>query len=103
MRASHAPDRRSVLLNIGRGNVVSDDALLRALDSGWVGGAVLDVFSEEPLPAGHPFWRREDVVVVPHLAGISRPQEVAACLAGNLERLRRGEQPAALVDWKASY
>ena len=92
-----------MLINIGRGNIISDQSLLWALDAHWLDGAVLDVFSEEPLPSEHPFWGRPDVVVTPHLAGISRPREIAECFAENLKRLQRGEQPASLADWSVDY
>ncbi len=92
-----------MLLNVGRANVISSGCLLRALDSGWLSGAVLDVFAEEPLPAGHPLWARRDVVLTPHLAGIARPGDIARCLAGNLDRARRGRLPANLADWQAQY
>src|SRR5690606_21757844 len=64
-----AMKRGAWLINIGRGPIVDEDALLRALESGHLGGAALDVFVEEPLPAGHPFWQMPNVVVSPHMAG----------------------------------
>ena len=54
------------LINVARGAVVDEAALLHALRARAIGGAVLDVFSEEPLPPGHPFWRLDNVVVTPH-------------------------------------
>jgi phosphoglycerate dehydrogenase-like enzyme len=61
----------SVLINIGRGGLVQEDALLWALDHGPMAGAVLDVTPVEPLPEGHPLWFRDDVIVFPHSASTS--------------------------------
>jgi phosphoglycerate dehydrogenase-like enzyme len=58
----------SVLINLGRGPVVVEDALIRALKEGWIRGAVLDVFDVEPLPAEHPFWGMDNVLLSPHCA-----------------------------------
>lgn len=58
----------AVLINVGRGRLVVEDDLLRALESGHVGGAILDVFKEEPLPRDHAFWTHPAVTVTPHVA-----------------------------------
>jgi phosphoglycerate dehydrogenase-like enzyme len=65
--AAMAPGAR--LVDVGRGGVVDPDALVRALDSGRLGGAALDVFATEPLPADSPLWDRADVIVSPHQSG----------------------------------
>ncbi len=59
----------AVVVNVGRGPVVDEDALLRALRAGRLGGVVLDVWAREPLPAGSPWWDEPGAVVSPHLAG----------------------------------
>ncbi|HKK92249.1 MAG TPA: D-2-hydroxyacid dehydrogenase [Longimicrobiales bacterium] len=61
----------SVLINIGRGGLVVEEALVDALDRGPLAGAVLDVTPTEPLPDGHPLWSRDDVIVFPHSASTS--------------------------------
>lgn len=61
----------SVLINIGRGALVQEEALLRALDEGPLAGAVLDVAPIEPLPSDHPLWCRDDVILFPHSASTS--------------------------------
>jgi D-3-phosphoglycerate dehydrogenase len=92
----------AVLVNVSRGAVVVDDALIEALRSGRIGGAVLDVFTEQPLPPGHPYFSFDNVVLTPHMAGITEEsmmrmgmvaaQESLRVLAGDLpENLRNPE------------
>jgi phosphoglycerate dehydrogenase-like enzyme len=64
-----AMKRSSYLINLARGGVVDEAALLRALQDGQIAGAALDVFAQEPLPADHPFWALKNVIVTPHLGG----------------------------------
>lgn len=61
----------AILVNVSRGPVVDDAALIEALERGRIGGAALDVFSTQPLPPEHPYFRQDNVIVTPHLAGIS--------------------------------
>ena len=61
----------SYLVNIARGGVVDEDALIQALESDQIAGAGLDTFVEEPLPQNHPFWRMENVIITPHLGGFN--------------------------------
>ena len=56
-------DKSPGFINIGRSNIVSEDSLLKALEAGWLSGAVLDVFDKEPLPQEHPFWTHPKVLV----------------------------------------
>jgi D-2-hydroxyacid dehydrogenase (NADP+) len=59
----------SYLINLARGGIVDEDALIRALERGQIAGAALDVFQEEPLPADHPLWTTKNVIITPHLGG----------------------------------
>ena len=61
----------TVLVNVSRGPVVDESALVEALRSGHLGGAAVDVFSEQPLPAGHPLMSLDNVILTPHMAGIT--------------------------------
>jgi phosphoglycerate dehydrogenase-like enzyme len=81
------------LINVARGRVVDEVALLDALGNGRIAGAGLDCFHEEPLPAVSPFWRLPQVIVTPHSAGETRAYEanVVDILLDNLDRLGRGE------------
>jgi D-3-phosphoglycerate dehydrogenase len=92
----------AVLVNVSRGAVVGDDALIEALRNGRIGGAVLDVFTEQPLPPGHPYFSFDNAVLTPHMAGITEEsmmrmgmvaaQESLRVLAGDLpENLRNPE------------
>jgi D-2-hydroxyacid dehydrogenase (NADP+) len=87
------------LLNVARGPVVDQDALVDALDDGVVAGAALDVFETEPLPSESPLWDREDVIVTPHAAGMTDDyaDRVATIVRENLRRLASGESPANRV------
>jgi phosphoglycerate dehydrogenase-like enzyme len=95
----------AVLINVGRGAVVDEPALIQALESGKIRGAALDVFMVEPLPAGHPFYRMTNVLLSPHTAdrveGFLGPP-VEAFLE-NLERFLNGKPLENLVDKHAGY
>ncbi len=84
--------RGAHLVDVSRGGVVEEAALLEALRTGHLAGAFLDVFAVEPLPAGSPFWDLPNVIVSPHSAGASDglPERVAAIFCANLGRWRRG-------------
>jgi glyoxylate/hydroxypyruvate reductase len=95
--------RGAAVVNAGRGELIDDDALLGALDSGHVSRAVLDVFRTEPLPGHHPFHHHERITVTPHIASITNPKTAAAVLVDNLARLTRGEPVSPLVDRERGY
>ena len=95
--------RGPVLINPGRGGHQCEADILEALDKGILGGASLDVFGEEPLPEGHAFWGREDIVVTPHAAAATNPVFVAESIRDNLARLSRGEEMTPLADAGRGY
>lgn len=76
----------SLFINIGRGAVLDDHALLRALESGAVRHAILDVFRQEPLPQDHPYWSHEAITVTPHVSGVTRPIDIAEAFAERLPK-----------------
>jgi glyoxylate/hydroxypyruvate reductase len=93
----------SYLLNLARGVHVNEDDLLRALENGKLKGAMLDVFSREPLPIESPLWRHPRVAMTPHIAAVTRPQEAVAYIAGTISGLERGEAVTGMVDRARGY
>ena len=93
------------LLNFGRGHVVRDDDLVAAVRAKKIAGAVLDVFRQEPLPADHPFWSTEGIIVLPHIGGPhpQRDRFVARLFAENLGRFLDGKPLREVVDREAGY
>ena len=80
-----------------------DDALLAALDSNHLSGAVLDVFNQEPLPAVHPYWAHAKVHVTPHIAGATNPRTASPGVIENIKRLRGGGELLHRIDPKTGY
>jgi len=91
------------LINIARGPVVDEAALLRSLRARRIAGAVLDVFDREPLPPRHPFWRLDNVVVTPHISGPSTPGEIAPIFNENLRRYLAKRPLRYVVDRARGY
>lgn len=91
------------LVNVGRGDLVVDEALLEALDAGRVAHATLDVFRTEPLPAGHPFWHHPRVTVTPHVSAATLVAESADQVARKIAALDRGEPVGGVVDRARGY
>lgn len=69
--------RQSVFINVGRGDVISEESLLKALKNGWIAGAVLDVFEKEPLPKDSELWDMPGVTITPHCAAVSFAEDVS--------------------------
>lgn len=95
----------AVLIDVSRGGVVEEEALVAALDSGRIKGAALDVFATEPLPADHPLWARKNVIITPHCSSVYDGWEArsARMFAENLARYRRGEALMNVVDPARGY
>jgi len=93
------------LLNFGRGQLIKDDDLIAAVKAKKIAGAVLDVFRQEPLPAEHPFWTTEGIIVLPHIGGPhpQRDRFVARLFADNLGRFLDGKPLKEVVDRRAGY
>jgi glyoxylate/hydroxypyruvate reductase A len=95
--------RGAFLINIARGAHLVEPELLAALDSGRLGGAMLDVFAREPLPADHPFWRHPRILVTPHIAGQAIAEMMVEQVVANIRRIERGQAPLGLVDPEEGY
>ena len=92
--------RGALLVNVARGPVLDQPALVRALENGQVGGAAVDVSDPEPLPADDPLWTAPNVLISPHFAGSGSPrsvQRLADGVASNLRRFLAGEPPEHVV------
>jgi glyoxylate/hydroxypyruvate reductase len=80
----------SFLINVARGRHLVEEDLIYALDADIIQHAVLDVFTEEPLPESHPFWGREKLTITPHIASVTDPSEVAPLIIDNYKRMLSG-------------
>lgn len=95
--------RGGALIQMGRGEHLVDADLDDALDSGRLAGASLDVFREEPLPPGHPFWDHPAITVTPHNASITDPRSAVAQIVENIRRAEAGRPLLHAVDRSAGY
>ena len=102
-RLFDAMPRGSTLISVGRGGHLVQDDLLRALDSGQLSAAILDVTNPEPLPADHPLWAHPRVIITPHIASETQPESSARAVLDNLARHARGEPLVGLVDRRSGY
>ncbi len=95
----------SFLVNIARGEIIDEPILIRALKEGWISGAGLDVFAQEPLPKDSELWDMENVIISPHIAAATPCYDERATdlFAENLRRYLAGEELLNVVDRKRGY
>lgn len=95
----------ALLINVARGKLIDDAAVVAALQAGRLGGAALDVFAKEPLESDSPYWDLPNVIVTPHTAGALRDYwtPLVALFADNLRRFERGEPMRNVVDKRLGY
>ncbi len=93
----------AALINAARGGHLVEEDLLAALASGRLSAAVLDVFREEPLPAGHRFWRHPRIIVTPHIAAATHPPTAAPIILDNIRRCEEGRPLLNRVDPAQGY
>jgi phosphoglycerate dehydrogenase-like enzyme len=93
------------VINVARGSLLDESALLEALDTGRVGGAALDVFAREPVPPDHPFWRHPRVLMFPHVSAVSDRfwERETALLVENARRYRAGRTLRNIVNLDLGY
>jgi glyoxylate/hydroxypyruvate reductase A len=91
------------LINVARGAHLVDEDLIALLAGGQLAGATLDVFREEPLPAGHPFWGHPKIVLTPHISARTLREDSLAQIAGKIRQLERGESIHGIVDRERGY
>ncbi len=95
----------AVVINVGRGPTIDERAMINALSEGRIRGAALDVFDQEPLPQGHPFYGMDNVLLSPHCADHTPDwhENAMRFFQAQLERFRRGEPLLNVVDKKSGY
>jgi phosphoglycerate dehydrogenase-like enzyme len=97
----------AIVINVGRGPVIDEGALIRALQSQRIAGASLDVFEEEPLPASSPLWAMQNVLISPHCTDrTDEPDHLDLSMqffVENFHRYQRGEALENVVDKNAGY
>jgi phosphoglycerate dehydrogenase-like enzyme len=91
------------LINVGRGPLVDETALPEALDQGWLSAAALDVFEHEPLPPESPLWERADVMISPHISGLTTIPGAGEGFLTCLAELEAGRRPSLAVDPAQGY
>jgi glyoxylate/hydroxypyruvate reductase A len=90
------------LINIGRGDLIVEEALISALKDGHLAGAALDVHRQSPLPPEHPYWRHPRIIVTPHAAGLLVDSSLPK-VAAIYRDLKQGKLPMDLVDKSRGY
>ena len=95
----------ALIVNVGRGSLLDEEALVAELEKGRLRGAALDVFVSEPLSANSPLWSRTDVLITPHVSGVTRRywDRQADLIVENLARFRTGRELLNVVDKRAGY
>ncbi len=102
-RVLAAMPQHALLINVGRGHSIDEQALDSALRDGSLGGAVLDVFETEPLPKGHFLWSTPGLQITSHTAAVSYVEDIAPLFVTNLKRYLDGGVPDFLVDFERGY
>ena len=95
--------RGAYVINCARGGHLVESDLMAALDEGHLAGAALDVFEEEPLPAGHPFWKHPEIAVTPHASAPTIPDTAILSVGESIARFEAGEGLRYVVDFKRGY
>ncbi|REL36380.1 2-hydroxyacid dehydrogenase [Thalassotalea euphylliae] len=102
-RVLYAMPKDGYLINVGRGNAVDEQALVKALEGNVIAGAALDVFRQEPLPSHHPFWNLPQLTVTPHVSAITDQQQVVEQIAANYQRFVQNKALINQVDVNKGY
>ncbi|AGW88529.1 2-hydroxyacid dehydrogenase [Cupriavidus necator] len=91
------------VINVARGQHLVEEDLLAAVQSGQIGGATLDVFRTEPLPAEHPFWQEPRITITPHISALTLREDSITQIAGKIRAMRAGQPIAGVVDVQRGY
>jgi phosphoglycerate dehydrogenase-like enzyme len=93
----------ALFINVGRGSAVDESALIIALETGKLAGAVLDVFEQEPLPAEHPFWRTKNLFITSHTSAPSFPKDITEVFIENYQLFIEGKSLKYQIDFERGY
>ena len=96
-------NKGTYLINVARGKHLVEDDLITALDEGYLSGALLDVFNEEPLPQDHPFWEREEITITPHIASVTNPEAASPQIVENYHRILNNRALINQIERKKGY
>ena len=92
-----------VFLNVGRGDVIDESSIISALDREYISAAILDVFETEPLPKESHLWAKPNVIISPHVSGLTQASDVQKLLLANYHRYLEGKELMYAVDWDEGY
>lgn len=95
--------KKPVFMNIGRGDVIKNATIVKALRNSWISQAILDVFEEEPLPPDDPLWSMPEVHITPHIGAFPETEQMAKFIANNYMKYVNGENLMNVVDWENGY
>ena len=95
--------KNAIFINVGRGSAVDESALADVLETGTIAGSVLDVFEQEPLPAGHPLWSAPNTFITSHTSAPSFPEDIAKLFIDNYRLYVEGKPPKYVVDFEKGY
>lgn len=93
----------ALLVNVGRGNVLDESALIEALNLKEIAGAVLDVFQQEPLPQSHPFWSTTGAIITSHKSALTYPEDIAPLFINNYKRFITQKKLQFIIDFDRGY
>ncbi|XP_033745111.1 glyoxylate/hydroxypyruvate reductase A-like isoform X2 [Pecten maximus] len=100
---SHCKTKKSTFINVGRGNIVDENSLIKAIENQWIAGAVLDVFESEPLSRDSELWSLPNVVITPHVSGPCITVPVAKTFTTNYQKYITGDTLDYVVKWASGY
>ncbi|KAH9518911.1 hypothetical protein Btru_008646 [Bulinus truncatus] len=95
--------KRTVFINIGRGDIIDDSSLIMSINKGWLGGAILDVFNTEPLPSSSELWHLPNVTITPHVAGVTFAKRAVETFMKNLQLYQEDKPLINQVDFFRGY
>lgn len=91
------------LINVARGRHLVEEDLIPAIEKGYLSGALLDVFHQEPLPEEHPFWEKKEITITPHIASVTNPEAAAPQIIDNYNRMLNNQPLINQIDRSKGY